>query len=135
MSDLSVTVHNLGALLSGKIDFNQFEAGEAALFQQNIDSLPEAVQGAAEIALSAFKAGASSLVGAGLSAIGPIIEESSDQQATLVLNLLGMMGVPTSGPLSVAEHAALTTAINGLKTGLDRIGLQIATSGITVVPK
>jgi hypothetical protein len=80
-----------------------------------------------------FKAGASSLVGAGLTAIGPVLSESTDTQATEVLNLLQTLGVPTSGPLSIAEHAALVAAINGLKAGLDRIGLQITTNGGVVV--
>ncbi len=133
MSDLSVTGHNLAALLSGKIDFNQFMAGEGALFEQNIASLPAAAQGAATLALDSLKAGASSLVGVGLTAIGPILAESSDTQATQVLNLLNQIGVPTNGVLTLAEHAVLTTVITGLKAGLDKIGLQIGTSGQVVV--
>jgi hypothetical protein len=135
VSDLSVTVHNFESLLEGKSTFSQFQGQEVALFKQNIASLAPALQGAANMALESFEAGASSLVGAGLTAIGPILAQSSDAQATLVLNLLGLMGVPTTGTLSVAEHAALTTAINGLKAGLDKIGLQIATNGsVTVTP-
>lgn len=129
MSDLSVTGHNLAALLTGKIDFNQFEAGELALFQQNIASLPAEVQGAATLALDSLKAGASSLVGVGLTDIGPILAESTDTQTTQVLNLLSAVGVPTNAVLSIAERAALTVVINGLKAGLDRIGLQIGTTG------
>jgi hypothetical protein len=126
MSDLSVTVHNLGDLLSGKIDFNAFESGEAAMFQQNIQSLAAPLQPAAQLALSSLKEAASSLVGAGLTALGPLLAESTDTQATQVLNILTAAGVPTNGVLSVAEHAALTTIITGLKAGLDRIGLQIS---------
>jgi hypothetical protein len=134
MSDLSVTGHNLAALMSGKIDFSDFLSGEAKLFEENIASLPEAAQGAATLALDSLKAGASSLVGVGLTAIGPILSESSDTQATQVLNLLQQIGVPTNGILTLAEHAALTTVINGLKAGLDKIGLQIGTTGqVTVV--
>lgn len=125
MSDLTVTVNNLGDLLSGKINFNQFEAGEAAMFQQNIASLAAPLQPAAQLALSSLKTAASSLVGAGLTDLGPLLAESTDTQATQVLNLLTMAGVPTNGLLSIAERAALTTIITGLKAGLDRIGLQI----------
>lgn len=130
MSDLSVTIHRFEDLLAGKATFAQFRDGEAALLEQNIASLAPALQGAATLALDTFKAGASELVGAGMTAIGPILAESSDAQATMVLNLLQQMGVPTNGLLTVAEHAALTTAINGLKAGLDKIGLQITVSGV-----
>ena len=133
MSDLSVTGHNLGALLAGTIDFNQFLAGEGALIKQNIASVAPALQPALTVAFESFKAGASSLVGMGLTAAGPILAESSDQQATQVLNLLGLLGVPTAGPLSIAEHAMLQTAIAALKTGLDKIGIQIATNGAVSV--
>jgi len=127
MSDLSLTVHNLHDLLAGKIDFNAFEASEAQMFQDNIKSLDAALQPAAQIMLDGFKAGASALVGAGLTAIGPIISTSSDTQATMVLNLLQAAGVPTTGPLRPAEQAALVTIINGLKAELDRIGLRVQT--------
>lgn len=135
MSDLSVTIHRFEDLLSGHITFAQFRDGEAALIQKEISNLAPAIQGAAQLALDSFKAGASQLVGAGMTAIGPILAESSDAQATLVLNLLSKMGVPTVGVLSVAEHAALTTAINGLKAGLDKIGLQITTNGVQEKPE
>lgn len=132
MSDLSVTIHRFGDLMAGKVTFAQFRDGEAALIEKDIQGLLPAVQGAARLALASLEAGASSLVGAGLTAIGPILAESSDAQATLVLNLLGKLGVPTNGLLTLAEHAALTIAINGLKAGLDHIGLQVTTSGVSV---
>lgn len=128
MSDLSATIHNLGDLLSGKTDFNGFAAGEVKLFEENIASLAPALQPAANLALSSLKSAASSLVGAGLTALGPILAESTDTQATQVLNILSAAGIPTGGVLTVAEHAALTTIITGLKAGLDRLGLQIATT-------
>lgn len=133
MSDLSATVHNFEALLAGKIDFSQFESGEGALIEQNISSVNAAVQPSLQLAYDSLKAGASSLVGIGLTAVGPILAESTDTQATQVLNLLGAVGIPTAGPLSLAEHAVLTTIITGLKAGLDRIGIQIATNGTVSV--
>ena len=133
MSDLSATVNNFEALLQGKTDFNGFIAGEGALIEQNIASLDKAVQPSVQLAYDALKVGASSLVGAGLTAIGPILAESTDTQTTQVLNLLTAIGVPTNGALSLAEHAALSTVINGLKAGLDKIGIQIATNGSVTV--
>ena len=133
MSDLSATVQNFEALLQGKTDFNGFMAGEGKLISQNIASTNAAVQPALNLAFESFKAGASSLVGAGLTAIGPILAESTDTQTTQVLNLLNAIGVPTNGVLSLAEHAALTTVITGLKAGLDKIGIQIATNGSVTV--
>jgi hypothetical protein len=130
VSDLSVTEHNLQTLLAGKSTFSQFAASEASLVKQNIQSLDPAIQGSATIMLNSFEVGASTLVGAGMTAIGPILAESSDAQATQIANLLQLMGVKTVGPFSVAEHAALVTVINGLKAQLDQIGLKITTSGI-----
>ena len=126
MSDLSVTVHNFEDLITGKTDFNGFLAGEGKLIQENIASVPAAVQPFLTIAYDSFKAGASTLVGAGESAIGTIIATSSDTQATMLLNAMQAVGIPTVGPLSVAEHAALVTLINGFKTMLDRMHLQYA---------
>lgn len=134
MSDLSVTVHNLEALLAGKIDFKAFRDGEVALIRENIASLPAAVQPATSLLVASLEVAASSLVGAGMTAIGPILNDTTDHQATMVLNLLQALGVPTVGVLSIAEHAALVTAINGLKAGLDKIGLKIATNGIVAAP-
>ena len=63
--------------------------------------------------------------------LGPIIAAKTDDQATMVLNLLQAAGVPTQGAvLNAAEHAALGAVNNGLKAGLDRIGIQVATSGV-----
>lgn len=135
MSDLSATVHNFEDLLAGKTDFNGFIAGEGKLIEQNIASTNAAVQPALQLAYASLKSGASALVGAGLTAIGPILAESTDTQATQVLNLLQAVGIPTEGPLSLAEHAVLTTLITGLKAGLDKIGIQIATNGtVSVAP-
>lgn len=134
MSDLSVTVHRFTDLLAGKITFAQFRDGEAALIEADIAHLAPAAQGAATLAFESLKAGASSLVGAGMTAIGPILAEASDTQATQVLNLLGALGVPTNGVLTLAEHAVLKIAIDGLKAGLDHVGLQITVSGVTVRP-
>ena len=135
MSDLSATVQNFESMLQGKTDFNGFMAGEGKLIAENIASCDAAVQPALTVAFDAFKAGASSLVGAGLTALGPILAESTDTQTTQVLNILNAIGVPTNGVLSLAEHAALTTIINGLKAGLDKIGIQIATNGSVSVSK
>ena len=134
MSDLSQTIHNIETLLAGKSTFSQFEADEAAMIAKNIQSLNPAIQGAATIMLDSFKAGASVLVGAGMTAIGPILSETSDTQATQIANLLQLLGVKTIGPFSVAEHAALVTVLNGLKTQIDHIGLKITTSGIEIKP-
>ena len=135
MSDVSVTLHNLAALMGGKIKFSQFRDGEAQLLKENIAALPAVIQPAAAVMLASLEAGASSLVGAGDSAIGPLISQSSDAQATLFLNLLEKLGVPTGGAiLSVAEHAALVMALNGVKAGLDQLGLKITTAGVQVAP-
>lgn len=130
MSDLSLTLHNIHDLLAGKIDFNTFSASEGKMIEDNINSLDAALQPAARIMLDGFKAGASTLVGAGLTALGPIISASSDTQASMVLNLLQAAGVPTVGPLRPAEQAALVTIINGLKTELDHIGLRVQTQAV-----
>lgn len=123
MSDLSVTVHNIEDLFAGKIDFGQFEAGEAAVFEKNIASLAAPIQPAAQLALDSFKAGASAAVGIGQTALGALVNTATDSQVTTVLNLMSAAGIPTTGALSVAESAALTSLINGLKTGLDKIHL------------
>lgn len=132
MSLVSQTIHNFESMLEGKSTFSQFEDVEGADIQKQIASVPAAIRGATQMMYDSFMAGASTLVGAGQTAIGPILAETSDEQATQVANLLQLMGVKTAGPLSVAEHAALVTAINGLKAGLDRIGLKITTSGFQV---
>jgi hypothetical protein len=88
-----------------------------------------------QIGVNSLEAGASELVGIGQTAAGPILAESSDEQATLVLNLLQKLGVPTGGvALTIPEHVVLTTAISGLKTMLDRMGLHIATMGQAPAP-
>lgn len=130
MSDLSATVHNLESLLAGKSSFSQFMGDEGALITANIHSLDAALQPAVTIMWDSLKDGVSTLVGAGLSGIGPILAESSDVQATQLLNILSAMGVPTKPPLSIAEQAALVTAINGLKAFLDRLGIHISTAGV-----
>lgn len=133
MSDLSVTGHNLAALVSGKITFAQFREGELALIKQNIASLPVAAQPAVTLVADSLAAGASALVGLGLTAVGPILNDTTEHQATMVLNLLQLAGVPTAGPLSLAEQAVAIQLINGLKAGLDHIGLKITTGGVAVV--
>lgn len=130
MSDLSVTIHNFESLLSGKSTFNDFIGGEGKLIEENIASLAPALQPAVNLLYSSLKAGASKLVGAGETAIGPILAQNTDQQAAAVLNLLSALGVPTAPPLNIAEQAALVAAINGLKAGLDRMGIHISTAGI-----
>ena len=134
MSDLSATVHRLQDLFAGKINFSQFRDGEAALIQQNIASLPPAAQGAATLALDSLKAGASALVGIGQTAVGPILADTTDHQTTMVLNLLSSVGLNPGGVLTIAEQAVVSQLITGLKTGLDRIGLQITTSGVHAAP-
>jgi len=135
MSDLSATVHNFESLLSGQSSFSQFEADEGALIQKNIASLAAPLQGPVDLLFASFKSGVSTLVGAGETAIGPILAENTDLQASQVLNVLSLLGVPTAPPFNIAEQAALVTAINGLKAGLDRIGVHILTSGqISVTP-
>lgn len=134
MSDVSVTVHNLAALASGKISFSQFRDGELALIRQNIASLPAAAQPAVTLLADSLAAGASALVGLGQTAIGPILNDTTDHQATMVLNLLSLAGVPTAGPLKYAEQAIAIQLINGLKAGLDHIGLQITANGIVESP-
>ena len=125
MSDLSVTIHNFESLLAGKSTFSEFAAGEVALIKENVASLPAAVQPGVSLIVSSFETGVSALVGLGETALGPILAESTATQATTVLNLLSAAGVPTTGPLSIAELAVLTQLINGLKAGLDHIGLKI----------
>lgn len=127
-SDLSATVHNFESLLEGKSSFNQFAADEGALIQGEIDNLAEVLQPAANLLFSSFKAGASALVGAGQTALGPVIAGNTDAQATMLLNLLAKLGLPTTPPLNIAEQAALVTAINGLKAGLDRMGVHLMTA-------
>lgn len=128
MSDLSQTAHNFLTMLRGQSDFNEFMSEEGALVEADIAKLDAALQPAAQIVFSAFKAGASTLVGAGLTAIGPILAEDSDSQATQILNLLSRLGVPTVPPLNIAEQAALVTGLNGLKAFIDRMGIHIMTA-------
>lgn len=127
MSDFSQTVHNFEDLLTGKTDFNGFKAGEAAIFEHRISQASQAVQPFLQIAYEGLKAGASSLVGAGQTALGKLVAENSDGQATQLLNLMSAAGIPTNGVLSVAEHAALVTIIDGLKASLDRMHILYAT--------
>ncbi|MDB5448747.1 MAG: hypothetical protein JWQ97_4064 [Phenylobacterium sp.] len=134
MSDVSVTGHNLAALFAGKITFSQFRDGEFALIKQNIASLPAAAQPAVTLIADSLAAGASAVVGIGMTAVGPILSDTTEHQATMVLNLLQLAGVPTAGPLSLAEQAILIQLINGLKAGLDHVGLKITAAGVTVVP-
>jgi hypothetical protein len=133
MSDVSVTITNLEDLLTGKTDFNGFASGEIALFKKDVAKLPATAQAFVNASVSSLETGASALVGWGQSAIGPVLAESTDEQSTLVLNLLQKLGVPTEGVLGVGEHALLSAAITGLKAGLDRIGIQIATNGTVTV--
>jgi hypothetical protein len=51
-----------------------------------------------------------------------------------VLNLLSSVGLNPGGVLTIAEQAVVSQLITGLKTGLDRIGLQITTSGVHAAP-
>lgn len=130
---ITETEHNLESLLAGKSTFSEVFADEGAMIQAGISKLEAELQPAAKILYDSFQAGASALVGAGKTALGPILSESSDTQATQVLNLLSAMGVPTQGVLGKAEQAALVTGITGLKAFLDRIGLHIMTAS-TVTP-
>jgi hypothetical protein len=126
--------HGFQGLLAGTSTFAQVRDSEMADIAKDIADLTPAMQGVAKVALASFEAGASSLVGAGMTVIGPVIAEGTDQQATQVLNLANALGIPTNAILSLAEHAALTTLINGLKAGLDHIGLQITTRGVVEKP-
>ena len=132
-SDLSATFHNLASLLEGKSTFSQFAGDEVALIERNIASLPAVAQPVLNGMLATFQAGASALVGAGLTIAGPILSQSTDTQTTELLNLLSALGVPTTGPFSVAEQAAISTAITTMKAALDHAGLQILT-GSTATP-
>lgn len=127
MSDLSKLIHGFGDLITGKTDYNGFSAGEAAVFQHRIEQTPVVYQPVLQDALQALKVGASSLVGAGLTALGPLIAQSTDQQADVLVKLMTLAGIPTEGPLSIAEHAALVTIINALKAHLDKLHLHFAT--------
>jgi len=129
LNPFKVAFHDLGTMLEGKSTFNQFEADEAATIEADIAKLDAPLQAGASLLFNTFKAGASSLVGAGLTAVGPFLSESTDTQATQVLNLLQLVGVPTVGPLKAAEQAAVITVITGLKAGLDKIGLGVLTQG------
>lgn len=128
---ITIAFHDLGTMLEGKSTFNQFMADEGAAISADIAKLDVPLQAGANLLFSAFKAGASVVVGAGLTVVGPIISESTDTQATQVLNILQALGVPTSGVIKASEQAAVITLINGLKTGLDRIGLQVLTQGVS----
>ncbi len=135
-SDLAATGHNFSTLLQGKSSFNDFVSEEGALVETEIAKLPAAAQGAVTLVYTSLKEGVSVLVGAGETALGPIINQSTDKQADKILNLMQLAGIPTAGPLSLAEHAALVALINGLKAGLDRIGLHIALSnGVGAAPQ
>jgi hypothetical protein len=92
-----------------------------------ISQAAPAVQPFLEIAYSGFKAAASTVVGLGESALGGLVAQSSDTQATELLNLMQAAGIPTNGVLTVAEHAALVSIINGLKAMLDRMHILYAT--------
>ena len=127
LNPFKVAFHDLGTMLEGKSTFNQFMGDEGATISADIAKLDAPLQAGATVLFNSLKAGASTLVGAGLTAIGPILSESTDTQATQVLNLLGVIGVPTQGPLKPAEQAAAITLINGLKAGLDKIGLGVLT--------
>lgn len=136
MSDLTKTRDNFLSMLAGKTDFNGFLSEEGALIEKDIAGMDAAVQPFLNVAFDSFKAGASSLVGAGESALGGIIAASSDTQATSLLNMMQAAGVPTNGVLTVAEHAALVTLINGAKAILDRLHLTYATpNAATAVPQ
>jgi len=125
MSDLSQAVHVLGDLLSGKTDFNGFKAGELAIIDHRIAQAAPAAQPFLQIARDSLAAGASTLVGAGETALGSIINASSDTQASMLANAMSAAGIPTSGPLSIAEHAALVSLINGFKAFLDKRNIEI----------
>jgi hypothetical protein len=137
MSDVSVTFHNALSLLAGTSTFAQVRDSEIALFKKDVGKLPATAQAFVNASIDSLQVGLSALVGAGQSAIGPFLAESVDAQATDVLNLLAKLGVPTGGALlQPAERAALQAVITGLKAGLDRVGIQIATNGtVTVAEK
>ncbi len=129
--DVTDTVHSLEDLLTGKIDFNAFRAGEIAIFKNDVAQLPATAQAFVTAAVHSLETTASGLVGVGRTVLGPLIAEKTDDQATMVLNLLSLAGVPTGGKLlNAAEHAALDAIIDGLKAGLDRIGIRVATAGV-----
>lgn len=130
MSDFSKALHGLEDLLTFKTDYNGFHQAEAAVYEHRITQLPPVVQPAAEVALDSLKVGASSLVGVGMTALGPIIEANSDDQANMLMKLMTIAGIPTEGPLSIAEHAALVMLINGLKAYLDKLHLHFATQDV-----
>ena len=125
MSDLSQAIHVLEDLLAGRTDFNGFKAGELAIIDHRIGRADTAVQPFLEIARDSLAAGASTLVGAGESALGPIINAAAETQATMLLNAMSAAGIPTTGPLSVAEHAALVSLIAGFKAFLDRRHIEL----------
>lgn len=137
MSDATVTFHNALNLLEGKSTFAEVRDSEIALFKKDVAKLPVTAQAFVNASIDSLQTGLSALVGAGQSAIGPFLAESVDAQATDVLNLLAKLGVPTGGALlQPAERAALQAVITGLKAGLDRVGIQIATSGtVTIAEK
>src|SRR5665213_2179272 len=106
---ITIAFHDLGTMLEGKSTFNQFMADEGAAISADIAKLDAPLQAGATLLFAAFKAGASVVVGAGLTVLGPIISESTDTQATQVLNLLQILGVPTSGVLRAPEQAVVIT--------------------------
>ena len=135
LNPVTVAFHDLGTMLEGKSTFSQFLSDEGAAISGDIAKLDAPLQAGATLLFDTFKAGASVVVGAGITALGPILSESTDTQATQVLNILTLAGIPTVGILGVAEQAAVITLINGLKAGLDRIGLQVLTQGVPATKK
>lgn len=133
LQDLQATAHNAETLLEGKSSFSQFISEEGALITAKIAEAPAVAQGALTLGYNSLKDGLSTLVGIGETAIGPLISQSSDTQATMLVNLMQAAGIPTVGPLSLAEHAVFVSLINGLKAGLDRVGLHLVlNNGVTV---
>lgn len=128
MSDLSVTIHNIEALATGKIDFSAFRDGELAIFHKRIDQLPATLQPVALAVAQDVATGASALVGLGLTPLGHILTDNSADQATFLLNLAEAAGIPTGGTvLNALEQAALVQLLNGVKTLADRWGLSLMT--------
>lgn len=127
MSDVSQIEHNFFDMIEGKTDFNGMIASDGAVLMHRIEQAPAAVQPFLQIAYSGFKAGASTVVGLGESALGGLLSGNSDTMATTLLNLMSAAGIPTNGVLTLAEHAALVQLINGLKAMLDRMHILYAT--------
>lgn len=134
MSDLSEIEHNFFDMIEGKTDFSTMIANDGAVLMHRIEQAPAEIQPFLQIAYSGFKAGASAAVGLGQSALGSLVAQNSDTQATMLLNLMQAAGIPTNGVLTVAEHAALVEIINGLKAMLDRMHILYATPPLTTAP-